>query len=108
MTTDGVLGTRLCKWMDGLLIEQHMFISFNYRLLLEIWHSMISGPPIDEQNKAREKGWMDGPNEQQQPSIVLDEDDENFDPNDVPTEAVPIVEKKGGLYESDSDDYCDD
>lgn len=78
-------------------------------LLFEIWHSMISGPPIDEQNKAREKGWMDGPNEQQQQQApIVDEDDEDFDPNDIPTVAVPIVEKKGGLYESDSDDYYED
>ncbi|KAF8621958.1 hypothetical protein AX15_007388 [Amanita polypyramis BW_CC] len=76
-------------------------------LLTRIWHSMISGPPIDEHRSALDAGWVQAPNQAPQAQSE-DEDDEDRDPNDIvydeTAKPASAERPKRTIYDSDDSD----
>ncbi|KAK2462407.1 hypothetical protein APHAL10511_005713 [Amanita phalloides] len=118
------LYVKMMRMEDGAGSVVEMAQRFNFReeginkwcagneavLLIRIWHSMISGPAIDEHRTAWDAGWVQAPAPTQpsQLAAVEDEDDEDRDPNDIiydeaTAKAESADRPKAGMYESDSD-----
>ncbi|KAF8631641.1 hypothetical protein AX17_005043 [Amanita inopinata Kibby_2008] len=88
-------------------------------LLFDIWHSMISGPPIDEQTAARMAGWTDVPSataaapvpdQPKQEQVDDDMDDDERDPNDIVYDigagsSVIKQTRQAPMYNSEDSDY---
>ena len=87
------------------------------RYIFDIWRSMISGPPIDQQIERHVAAATTiltspgssrpQPRQQQQPT--LDPDDEDYDPNDLPVIAQPSHSQAPGgaaaMFDDDESDY---
>jgi hypothetical protein len=94
---------------------------FFSRLIIDVWRSMVSGVPIDEQRAQREVGVSQPPLEPKvDPSADAgpsslgggDDSDDERDPNDIqvsPGKSVPTTEGAySNLDESDYEIHSDD